>query len=704
MDFLKTNIIDLIYKADKNELVLPNFQRNYVWKTEQQKMLIASFLVNLPIGTFLTLEGEKNDFISKKLCFKDVAIPKDNCSYLLDGQQRLSTIKSIFSDLLNFNDWETNFDNLHAPLRNKWYLDLNEESCQECLGFDNLNFKIEISNNGNLSKVNILSTKEPSDIIDAIKYFPIFKTKKESKFHPGRKFKVTSTSDFDKKLEIAHLFANDNHIPLFDFFSDKTIIKNTLKILAISKAESLKNVCLEDVVNDYRKSVEYLNHLDSNIQSKYKNNNWEEINAIWDQLKENWVEDILDYFKDLFKSELMVPNIKSNELSRATSVFEYMNKGGTPLDTFDIMVAKNAEVGSDETLYDKLEFFVSESIDIPKELSKKDTIIKYSSKEFGVFSNDVLTKSTKELFLNFLSLCSINDISKIELAHIKKDKILSLKKQEIDLVVNDAGNALIRSLAFLQFRCGVHNFNYLSYNLMLIPIGLILKDDNIWNNKFKLDKLEFWYWTSLFSGRFREKQNQRAISETKDIYEWLINDIGSEDIISRKDNIFMETNYSDELTLLLKNEDKSVPTAIYNGILQYVLSKNPNDFTESVSKLNAWEITTNGISIQDHHIIPLGSTTTLGESSKILRNSKKNILNSPLNRTFITQKANQNISSMTIERYLPLLNKAIQYSQCIPDSIIDKVSSDEKFQEKFIKDRFLKIKNTILSELTELEG
>jgi hypothetical protein len=707
MDFLKTNIIDLLNKADRNELVLPNFQRNYVWKTEQQKMLIASFLVNLPIGTFLTLEGEKDDFISKKLCFKSEADPNENCLYLLDGQQRLSTIKSIFSELLNFNDWESKFDELHSPLRNKWFLDLNEENCQECLGFSYLNFNVNVSSGkkGSINYVPILSTKEPSDIIDAIKYSQIFKTKKDNKFHPGRKFKITSTSEFDKKLELAYLFANDNHIPLFDFLSnDKTIIKNTLKIIGSAKVESLKYDCQNDSANDYELSNSFLNHLDSNIQSKYKNGKWDEINAIWEQLKDNWVEDIMEYFKDLFKAELMVPNIKSNELSRATSVFEYMNKGGTPLDTFDIMVAKYAEVGSDETLYDKLESIVSELIYIPRELSKKDALIGYSAKEFGVFSNEVLTKSIKELFLNFLSLCYVNDIDKIDLTHIKKDKILALKKNEIDSVIDEASKALIRSLAFLQFRCGIHNINFFSYNLMIIPLGLILKDDIVWNDKFKLDKLEFWYWTSLFSGRFREKQNQRAISETKEIYSWIIKNIPNKDVLLRKENVFTESNYSDESTLLLKNEDKSVPTAIYNGILQYVLSKGPNDFTEDVSKLNTWEITMNGISIQDHHIIPLGSTTTLGESTKILRSAKQNILNSPLNRTFITQKANQNISSMSVERYLPLLNKAIEYSQCMPDGLISKVTSDETFQETFVKNRFYKIKNTLLNELTELEG
>jgi len=113
MDFLKVNIAELLQRAENKELVLPNFQREFVWKTDQQKMLIASFLVNLPIGTFLILEGEKNDFISKPLCFKVAVTPTENCLYLLDGQQRLSTIKSIFSDLYSFDRWEETYTILH---------------------------------------------------------------------------------------------------------------------------------------------------------------------------------------------------------------------------------------------------------------------------------------------------------------------------------------------------------------------------------------------------------------------------------------------------------------------------------------------------------------------------------------------------------------------------------------------------------------
>ena len=703
MEFLKISLIDLLKKADESELVLPNFQREYVWKIDQQKLLIASFLVNLPIGTFLILDGQKNQFISKPLCFKKEANPLQQCLFLLDGQQRLSTIKSAFSDLLNFNDWDKNYEFLFYLLRNKWSLDLNEESCKECFGFDKLNFKQDLYSGNSTSRVPIISTKEPSDILDAIKVTQIFKTKKDTKYHPGRIFNPTSSSDFDKKIELATLFATDLEIPLFDVLSlDKTIIKNTLKFIANSRIEILKNEVLTDKANDFAKSCIYLKHLDNNIQSKYINGNWAEINSIWEGLKDDWVNDIIEYFKDIFKSELMVPNIKENELSRATSVFEFMNKGGTPLDSFDIMVAKFAQIGAKDTLYDKLEGFITNDFQVPPSLSENTTSIQYNCENFGIFSNSIISKQIKEVFLNFLSLNTLSDVNNIDLSHIKKDKILGLKTIQIDASLSEAEKALQRSLAFLQFRCGLHSYNSLSYNLMLLPIGMLLKNDDVWNDRDKINKIEYWYWTSLFSGRYREKQNQRSIQDIKELHSWVVNGNSSADLSDRKSKIFNETNYSDEKTLLLQNEDKSVPTAIYNGILQYILSGKPSDFTIAPSKLVPWEVSSNGIILQDHHIIPLGSVTTINESSKELRSNKSNILNSPLNRTYITQKANQQIGSLSLDRYLPMLTSQISHSQYIPSGDYMQITSNKQLQEDFIKDRFDHIKRAMLLELDRL--
>lgn len=98
IEYLK-NMFEAI---DDRRLVLPDFQRGYVWKKSDQKALAASLLLELPIGSFLILEGKENDFATKELGFATrEANPKSECMFLLDGQQRLTSLKIIFCDIFN---------------------------------------------------------------------------------------------------------------------------------------------------------------------------------------------------------------------------------------------------------------------------------------------------------------------------------------------------------------------------------------------------------------------------------------------------------------------------------------------------------------------------------------------------------------------------------------------------------------------------
>ena len=122
-------------------------------------------------------------------------------------------------------------------------------------------------------------------------------------------------------------------------------------------------------------------------------------------------------------------------------------------------------------------------------------------------------------------------------------------------------------------------------------------------------------------------------------------------------------------TLLLKDEDHPVTSAMRNAILQYVLSKQPKDFLPLHEvRLNTWDIANKKyfeykgkpqpLEIQDHHIYPLGSATTIGESSRTIRSDKKHILNSPLNRTYISSLANKLIRDKSPEEYLKYISKS----------------------------------------------
>ncbi|MGL5188127.1 MAG: DUF262 domain-containing protein, partial [Cetobacterium sp.] len=97
---------EIFQDEDEGRIILPNFQRDFVWDTKQQKELLATFLVELPISSILLLKGSCNDFNYRKLCYSnEVECAKDECMYLLDGQQRMSTLKAMFVDLFK-GEWE----------------------------------------------------------------------------------------------------------------------------------------------------------------------------------------------------------------------------------------------------------------------------------------------------------------------------------------------------------------------------------------------------------------------------------------------------------------------------------------------------------------------------------------------------------------------------------------------------------------------
>lgn len=85
----------LVNKVESNEVVLPEFQREYVWDKDQAKELMKSLYKEYPIGSLLIWETEtppeiKNDAVNREQygLFK----------VLLDGQQRLTTLYLLIQD------------------------------------------------------------------------------------------------------------------------------------------------------------------------------------------------------------------------------------------------------------------------------------------------------------------------------------------------------------------------------------------------------------------------------------------------------------------------------------------------------------------------------------------------------------------------------------------------------------------------------
>ncbi|CAG9610636.1 DUF262 domain-containing protein [Pseudoneobacillus rhizosphaerae] len=717
------SIKDCFDLNEQNKLVLPDFQRSYVWDFDKQKSLLSSIFTLLPMGGILILKGELKEFAAKELCFfKELEIPDEDrskeCYFLLDGQQRLSTIKSTFSDFFNEREsWRNIWDNLYPKLKTRWFIRVkptNEED--DIFGWNNLKFKG-------------LDNLEPDQVVDFLEVKNILKTKELDKwYHPGFSPKDDNGIPLEgNKLRnyIAKKASNDHLVPLYSIYQPpssekevKPLHESVLQKLATERVEELQ----AEVRDGKKDIIELLYEVEEDIGDYYENNDENAIRNAWSMLAAKWCEKVNKYLVELIDQPISTIELPSDQISRAIAIFESINSNPTALDNFDIIVAKAARNSEGGSLSLKIHNELRKEIDISNGILDNIIGVKpstWSPSVMGTLENNEISKTVKKQFLNLLSIFSHftngND-TLLKIDHIKKKKHLSLSHIQIQENTDIVLKALIRSFAFLQIRCGVIKLSALPYELMILPIAYALKDDNVWSNKFMIDKIEYWYWISIFSGRYRESQNQKCIKDICDLQDLIIN--GTNNFKSWYNNVLNEPSYSSKDVLLYKDPNHDIPSAVKISILQYIVSRQPYDFLPNGNRLflNAWDIAkekdveVNGesfkLKVQDHHICPLYEVTKIGETTAKLRN-EKHILNSPLNRTYISAYANSKISSKSPADYLTYVSNSSVRNHFLPTPFEERYKkkseeSEDQYYERILIERYNKFVDGIKDELDQL--
>lgn len=719
MEYTSLAIKDLISKSEDKELLLPNFQRNYVWERgKNQKQLLTSILYDIPIGSLLTLNGESGFFATKELCvrqqFDDTS--RDSTLYLLDGQQRISTIKSIFFDFfIDPEGWQDSFDNLYPLLRTRWFLRVIPKSDEpDVFGWKKLKF----------DGVNDLSGYTPGEIENFVEYEVLHLKKNDRWFHP--EYKKNDWYNKESKLEnknnrkkiICEEASKQGYVPLYSIISneDKMTTKLHYKVLvkiAQKRVEALKADILDGKIN--REDI-----LD---ECEYEDE--ESLEECWKSLESDWVNEVYAFLNNINEKKIPIIELVKDEMSRAIYTFERVNKGGTSLSTYDLVVAKAAQNTREESLTDRIISLINKEIEIPESLTKKllgEKVNKWNPKNMDLIKDEELSNFMKNQYLNLLSIFSYleyeKEIENITLEYIKKDKHLNIESSKINNNTEITVKSILRACAFLQFRCGIIRESNLNYQLMILPIAYVLRDDMLWNDEKTIDKIEYWYWVSLFGGSYRIAQNEQCIGDIIKLYKYVKQN--NNELTDRKDRVMKVEDYSNYDTLIFRGQNNKVPNAVYDGVLQYILSKQPNDFVDANIKLNAWDIAEEKeyyssvkgknvtLNIQDHHICPLSRVTKLGQSTKELRDKPHCILNSVLNRTLITSTANSIISDKKPEDYFKEVSDLAKYRHCIPSPVEDKykrndTETDEVYYERIIKERYNEIVKYLEQELDELK-
>jgi len=91
------DIRDLVSRIDKEEILLPEIQRGYVWKPPKVAALIDSLYRRYPSGSLLLWEtGEHVELRGIAITGPD-GKPMNPPQYLIDGQQRLTSLHRVFN-------------------------------------------------------------------------------------------------------------------------------------------------------------------------------------------------------------------------------------------------------------------------------------------------------------------------------------------------------------------------------------------------------------------------------------------------------------------------------------------------------------------------------------------------------------------------------------------------------------------------------
>ena len=87
-------IDELARRILSGDILLPKFQREFVWKRAQVLTLLDSIVRNYPIGSVLLWQSRQELRSENRIADLEIDLPKPDypVNYLLDGQQRLSSV------------------------------------------------------------------------------------------------------------------------------------------------------------------------------------------------------------------------------------------------------------------------------------------------------------------------------------------------------------------------------------------------------------------------------------------------------------------------------------------------------------------------------------------------------------------------------------------------------------------------------------
>lgn len=713
-----TDFKEIVRKIEKKQILLPDFQRDFVWKDEEKQIgLVCSLLAKMPLGSILLLKSKADEYVCTKLGTKSEVKLNDSSEeveFLLDGQQRLTVLSNVLSNVI-FENCD-NFNDLISPtLKKRFFLRIPKwesvfkNSEKDLFGVKDLHFTIE---NPDSDDPDFLT----EDIKPFIECFAFNKSDKLS-YNPLNPIS-TELDTFCIGYEKGYL------IPLY-------------LLAPTEKYKKPMNARFENIIKDISKKIQdeiensYLTLTDESEKRNFLYqfvdidkekidliiNNDEQLKDELSEISDNWNRDLRTYLIECVKNiQLNQINIHSEQRARAIDVYENLNRGGIKLGTFDLVIARAAKKSEKNLRNRIIDNIYSQKVYltglIPDAINKiKGSDIKKKAYNASVemecydLNKNEISKIYIDCFLNVLSIFSYNtelNYSNVNLEQIKRNKILELTGETIDKHCDKVCEAIDRALFFFQTRCGLRTINEINYSHLLTFVSVIFLNYTWFSNKTIHEALEAFYWSVLFSGEFDKDQNTQFIKYLGKFLETLTTKKSNFSWIKTISNeIFKSNNYSDENLLLMKkvHEDREPKEILRKFICQFYLAKTYPDMFEDNKTISVFSMEAD--TLEAHHIIPLGSSKKYGESSTVLRKNKRHILNSPLNFILITKKANLEILEDPLDVYEKKIKDSAKSSLHIQSDFHKDCSDDEKI-EKILAQRFKDIKGDVETRIGNL--
>lgn len=672
-EFKQVNFYELIKLIEEDRIVLPDFQRGFVWKDKnKQKALIASVLTKLPIGTILLLEIEKNTYGCKKIGFKnrkpDIPDDQNKVLALLDGQQRVTVLTSFFSNELYVIGDSSEF--VSSSLKRRYFLrcpkikDLLDKkdlfgarkliapeeiqksqnqypdySTDEIISYiaciDNIKYKEIIYED--ISNVNIdnliefcTSSSETNDGYLIPLYYLYGAANKSNMNHRKRLEKIIERIAEKYKNEIIDLLKTQGEIRDF-------IITECFEETEDGKAiaEDIKSALVTELQNE-----------DSDIYIK--------LTELLQNRSTQWARDISEFLEScVLKLELYKIEVNQANILRAIDIYQNLNLGGKALDIFDLILARAAIQSDNENLLDVVKGCLIENHIQDYKAFVKDCAPKIQTEYNSYLDNQTEYSAAmqlgawnqieNELAVSFCkALMSVtgtlyhfwNDESEQVIFAddrvkaftskvTKSEYLLKIEPEKIDPLIRLACKGLDRACIFLQLRCGIRSVTEIQYKLVFVILAVIFSKDDWFHNKKVCDYLEAWYWGSIFSGSFKIEQNAAFQDNLKNILQ-LLNEVEKESvakpeyIINICNKTFCDDKFANEEILLVDNQFVEPEEILKKSICHFYLAKTYSDILKNNAndkykqKQNSvFSECKNGETLQYHHIMPIGELGTI---------------------------------------------------------------------------------------------